>query len=87
MNKKGNWKIYAGIYEYISRGIKCMEKTPIGRNLLLGFSIFAPGGIIYLGLKGKGSIDERKNELNDYNELNLKNSENLKNQDLEKKVE
>ena len=56
-----------------------MEKTPIGRNLLLGFSIFAPGGIIYLGLKGKGSIDERKNELNDYNELNLKNSENLKN--------
>jgi hypothetical protein len=87
MNKKGNRRIYSGIYDYISNGVKSIEKTSFGKNLLLGISIFAPGGIIYMGIRGKRAIDERRNRLKDYSELNLENSEESNNEDLEKKVE
>lgn len=87
MNKKGSRRMYTGIYEYISRGVKYVEKTSFGKNILLGISIFAPGGIIYMGMRGKRAIDERKNELKDYSELNLENSEESNKGDLEKKVD
>jgi hypothetical protein len=87
MNKKGNRRIYSGIYDYISNGVKSIEKTSLGKNLLLGISIFAPGGFIYMGLRGKKAIDERKNGLENYDGLNLKDSKDSNNEDLEKKVE
>ncbi len=87
MNKKGNRKLHTEIYNYISKGIKYVERTSIGKNLLLGVSIFAPGGIIYLGMRGKKSLDGRKNSLKNYSELNLENSEESNNENLEKKVE